>query len=83
MRVDKFTREELAEYILHTAKDSVIHSIKALLSKEDSAEIVAYTVDGEPLNKEQYVREVQIGLEDIEKGNTTSDTDLDNEISNW
>ena len=83
MRVDKFTREELAEYILHTAKDSVIQSIKALLSKEDSAEIVAYTVDGEPLNKEQYVREVQFGLEDIQKGNTTSDSDLDNEISNW
>jgi len=44
MEVIDFTREQLAQYILDNAKDSVIDKIKVLLEKE--GEIVAYTVKG-------------------------------------
>ncbi|MFV0530211.1 MAG: hypothetical protein ACK5MD_02110 [Flavobacteriales bacterium] len=46
MDITNFTREELAQYILHTAKDSVIAKFKAILEKENKEDIVAYTVQG-------------------------------------
>ena len=82
MEARNFTREELAEYILHIAKDSVINEIKSLVTKKQE-EIIAYTVNGQPLNSNQFKAEIQKGLDDIEAGRVTSDEDLAKEIENW
>ncbi|WP_303315748.1 hypothetical protein Q4Q34_14225 [Flavivirga abyssicola] len=83
MEATNFTREQLAQYILDTAKDSVVNKIKKIVSKEQKDDIVAYTVNGEPLNVSQYKIEIQKGLDDIEAGRVTSDNDLTKEIENW
>ncbi len=83
MEATNFTREELAQYILHTAKDSVIAKFKAILEKENTEEIVAYTVEGKPLNASQYKAEIQKGLDDIKAGRVTSHEDLLKEVQTW
>lgn len=69
MEVIDFTREQLAQYILDNAKDSVIDKIKALLEKED--EIVAYTVKGKSLTKEEYISHIQTISKKIDDGTKT------------
>ena len=83
MEAKNFTREELAQYILNTAKDSVVNKIKKMVSKEQNNDIVARTINGKPLNKSQYKAEIQKGLDDINAGRVTSDDDLAKEIENW
>lgn len=69
-----FTREQLAQYILNNAKDSVIEKIKALLENED--EIVAYKISGEPLTEKDYTSHIQSiskKLDDGAKTNTSNE----------
>ncbi len=83
MEARNFTREELAKYILHSAKDTVIAKIKAVLENEDAEDIVAYTTGGIPLNAKDYVTEIKKGMNDIESGNSITQSDLEKEINNW
>ena len=83
MEATNFTREELAQYILHTAKDSVISKIKSIVYKEEQEHIVGYTVDGKPLNANQYKVEIQKGIDDIKAGKVTLHQDLLKEIQTW
>ncbi len=69
MKVTNFTREQLAQYILNNAKDSIIDKIKALLEKED--EIVAYTIKGQPLTKNNYTSHIQTISKKIDDGAKT------------
>lgn len=69
MEVLNFTREQLAQYILDNAKDSVIDKIKALLEKE--GEIVAYTAKGKSLTKEEYISHIQAISRKIDDGAKT------------
>lgn len=83
METTNFTREQLARYILDTAKDSVVNKIKKIVTNEQKKDIVAYTVNGIPLNAVQFKAEIQKGLDDIEAGRVISDDDLAKEIENW
>lgn len=79
-----FTREQLAEYILNTAKESSISKIKSIILNESKGDdIVAYSSDGKPLNLVEYVREIEIGVEDIKAGRVITDEDLSKEIESW
>jgi len=70
MEAINFNRKELADYILHSAKDSFIEKVKALMLKENE-EIVAYTADGKPLTKEKYIARVKKISNEIENGAKT------------
>ena len=83
MEATNFTREELAQYILDKAKDSVVDKIKRIISKEKNNDIVAHTIKGTPLSASQYKAEIQRGLDDIKSNRVTSDEDLAKEIENW
>ncbi|MEW4922363.1 hypothetical protein [Algibacter sp. 2305UL17-15] len=83
MNTTNFTREELAQYILHTAKDSVVNKIKNIVSKEHDGKIVAYTTKGKPLSENQFRAEVQKGMDDVKSGRIISEEDLAKEIENW
>ena len=73
MEAINFTREQLAQYILNNAKDSVIDKIKALLEKED--ETVAYTIKGQPLNKKEYISHIEAISKKIDDGAKTYTSD--------
>ncbi len=64
-----FTREQLAQYILNNANDSVIDKIKALLEQEE--EVVAYTIKGQPLTKKEYISRIQAISKKIDDGAKT------------
>lgn len=68
----------------YTDDVSQIEAIKAFMKAlkikfELSKEIVAYTVQGEPLTKEQYIERVQ----KASLGELTSTEDLEKEMQGW
>ena len=69
MEAINFTREQLAQYILNNAKDSVIDKINALLEKED--ETVAFTIKGQPLTKKEYFSHIETISKKIDDGAKT------------
>jgi predicted transcriptional regulator len=46
-------------------------------------DIIAYTTAGKPLSRSQYEEQIQIGLRQIEQGQTLSDEEMSNEIITW
>ena len=73
--------KEIYNYI-RNADDRLVGMIYALV-KEDSERIVAYSVDGKPLNKERYAKEVEHAEKDIANGKFTTQEALEQEIENW
>jgi hypothetical protein len=63
---------------------SVIENTKVpYLRTRNYPEIVAYTVQGNPLTQEQYLQEINIALQQIEQGKTIADEDLQKEMDTW
>ena len=46
-------------------------------------EIVAYTTSGSPLTKSEYIEQINIGIKQIENGETVTDDELRKEIETW
>jgi len=74
-------RIELAQWILSLNEEllSKVDSIKSV----SSSEIVAYTVKGKALTKEDYIQKVKEAEARIDSGVFTSHADLGEEIQNW
>lgn len=83
MKAINFTREQLAQYILNNAKDSVIAKLKAIIEKEEKNDIVAFDVMGNPLTLEQFQNELNKAEKEIETGDFLTSDDLDKEIASW
>lgn len=54
-----------------------------LSEKAKAEEIVAYTIQGQPLTKEQYSKEIQQADASIDSGQYTTVEDLEKEVKNW
>ncbi|MFA7445409.1 MAG: hypothetical protein WCY89_05635 [Flavobacteriaceae bacterium] len=54
-----------------------------LSEKAKTEEIVAYTVQGQPLTKEQYSKEIRQADASIDSGQYTTVEDLEKEVKNW
>ena len=74
-------RVELAKWILSLNEDllSKVDSIKS----SSSSEIVAYTVKGEALTKQDYIEKVKEAEARIDSGIFTTHEDLGKEMQNW
>lgn len=83
MEAMNFTREQLAQYILNNAKDSLITKLKAIIEKEEKNDIVAYSIDGKPLTFDQYRQELEEAEKEIEKGEFLTSSELEKEIDSW
>jgi hypothetical protein len=46
-------------------------------------EIVSYTTAGKPLTKSEYIKQLNIGLMQIENGEMITDAELQSEIETW
>ncbi|MBL4746446.1 MAG: hypothetical protein JKY08_08760 [Flavobacteriaceae bacterium] len=79
MNTSNFTREELAQYILTTAKDVVIEKFIAILAKET----VLHSIDGAPLTKADVQKELLAAEQEIAKGDYITSKELDQEIASW
>lgn len=73
------TKLELMQMLLQTQKPSVLKRIKKIFESE----IVAYTALGEPLSKSEYKKELLAAEEEIDRGENTTQEDLEKESENW
>ena len=71
---------DLMQKLLIVRNQSVLKKINRILDKEV---IVAYTVEGKPLTKEQYNKELEAGEKEIEAGNYITHEELIKESEKW
>jgi hypothetical protein len=76
-------RKTLAKWILET-DENVLNEVEAVYNvhsknQEISTDIVAYSVNGEPLTKEMYIQKVK----EAEKGTFISSEQLQKKILSW
>lgn len=73
---------ELVEWLLHIndeAKLKKVIALKSVLEKE----VVANTISGYPIDREEYIQMVKEADERISSGKYTTMEDLEREIENW
>jgi hypothetical protein len=73
---------ELMDWLLHINDESKLKKIIALKSVLDK-EVVAHTISGYPIDKEEYINMVKEADERISSGEYTTIEDLEKEIENW
>jgi len=73
------TKLELMELLLQTQKESILTRIKKVFEEE----VVVYTVNGKPLTKSAYKKELLEAEAEIEQGEFTTQEDLEKESDNW
>ena len=73
---------ELMDWLLHINDESKLKKIIALKSILDK-EVVAHTISGYPIDKEEYINMVKEADERISSGKYTTIEDLEKEIENW
>jgi len=74
------TKIELVQKLLAVKSESVLEKINRILDKEV---IVAYTIDGKPLTKEQYTNNLKAAEKQIKAGNFITHEELEKESAKW
>ncbi|MCD0464857.1 hypothetical protein D0817_05880 [Flavobacterium cupreum] len=77
---------ELRDSILEsisTADERLLKVVKAVIESYQEEEIVAFSVDGKPITRSVYKAELATAKLEIEKGQFTSQEDLEKESENW
>ncbi|TDX10725.1 hypothetical protein [Flavobacterium sp. S87F.05.LMB.W.Kidney.N] len=75
-------RESVLEYI-NTADERLLKVVKAVIESYQEKEIVAFSVEGKPITRSEYKTQLADGKLEIEKGQYTSQEDLEKESENW
>lgn len=73
---------ELMDWLLHIDDESKLRKIFALKSILDK-EVVAHTISGYPVDKNEYINMVKEADERISSGKFTTIEDLEKQIENW
>tara|TARA_R110002050_G_scaffold131595_3_gene253461 strand:+ start:175 stop:420 length:246 start_codon:yes stop_codon:yes gene_type:complete len=79
-------KEELREKVLsyiREADDDTLRMVNEVIENYITNDIVAYSMNGEPLCKEKYIKSIQAADASINKGEFTTVEDLENEVGNW
>jgi len=74
---------EFIRSLFKVEKASIMDKLEKVLKKEQQEEIVAYTVEGQPLTRSQYKKELLDAEAEIERGDYTTQEDLEKESENW
>jgi len=75
-------RNTMLKYI-NTADERLLKVLKAVVESYREDEIVAYTVEGKPLTKSEYRQDLLDAETEIERGEYTTQEDLEKESENW
>jgi hypothetical protein len=73
---------ELMDWLLHINDESKLNKILALKSVLDKT-VVAHTISGYPVDRQEYIQMVKEADERISSGRFTTIEDLEKEIENW
>ena len=74
------TKIDLAKQLFNINEEAVLMQIKTILDKK---EIVAYTTDGTPLTRKEYIKAIMEADKDVENGNYISQNQLLENIKKW
>lgn len=74
---------QLIQEVFKIEKPDILDKLEKLLKAESSNEIVASTVEGQPLTKAEYKNELQKAEQEVLKGEFTTQENLEREIENW
>jgi len=74
------TKLGVMQKIMSVSKPSLLEKIDKLLEEEM---VVGYTVEGKPLNKDQYNKRLQLAEEQLLSGEFITQEDLEKESENW
>lgn len=75
-------KTELLDWLLHLKDESKLKKLIAFKSIIDN-EVIAHTVSGYPIDKQEYINLVNEADERISSGKYTTMDDLEKEIENW
>lgn len=75
-------RKELLNYI-DKADEKLLKEVKALVENYENDQIIAYTVQGKPLNREAMQQEIAEAESDYEHGDYTTQEQLKEQIKKW
>jgi hypothetical protein len=65
----------------NTERDNLYNRIQKDFYRDSN--IVAYTTAGKPLTESEYIEQINIGLMQIENGETITNDELEKEIATW
>jgi len=75
-------RDTILEYI-NTADERLLKVVKAVIESYQEEEIVAFSVEGKPITKANYLESLSKAKLEIENGDFISQKDLEKESENW
>ncbi|WP_026729494.1 hypothetical protein [Flavobacterium denitrificans] len=75
-------RESVLEY-LNTADERLLKVVKAVIESYQEEDIVAFSVEGKPITRNEYKTQLADAKLEIEKGEYTSQEDLEKESESW
>lgn len=75
-------KDSVLQYI-NSADERLLKVVKAVIESYQEDEIVAYTVNGNPLTRNQYKIELTQAIEEINSGQFISQEDLEKESESW
>ena len=75
-------KDSVLQYI-NSADERLLKVVKAVIESYQENEIVSYTVNGNPLTRNQYKIELTKAVEEINSGKFISQEDLEKESESW
>ena len=75
-------KDSVLQYI-NSADERLLKVVKAVIESYQEDEIIAYTVNGNPLTRNQYKIELTEAIEEINQGKFISQEDLEKESESW
>ncbi|MBS3771808.1 MAG: hypothetical protein V5A47_10755 [Bacteroidales bacterium] len=75
-------RKELHKYIDHADK-TFLKMVHAMSKEYEQSENVGYTVDGDPITKEDLKIRVKKASERVKSGDYITQEEVDKEVKNW
>ncbi|MBK5212589.1 MAG: hypothetical protein JJE55_02875 [Flavobacteriaceae bacterium] len=78
----KLLREKVIAY-LNEADDDTLRIVNEVIENYIAKNIVAYSAEGKPMSKEEYIKSVKAADTSMDAGDFTSVADLEKEVRNW
>lgn len=75
-------REELLKYI-EQADKTFLKMVHAMSKEYEKSENIGYTVNGDPITKEDLKTRVKAASERVKSGDYISQEEVDKEVRNW
>lgn len=74
---------EIIKFVLNSDKKAILSRLLNIVESAESADAVAHSIHGQPLDLTQYQAELQKAEKEIARGECMTSDELEKEISSW